>query len=321
MTTYYDVFNGDADGILSLVQLRLANSLDSILVTGPKRDIPLLKRVEAKADDVITVLDVSMEKNHDALLSVLAAGAKVQYMDHHRAGDIPAHDNLDAHIDLDPNTCTALIVNKLLDSQYVEWAIAAAYGDNMIASAEALADEVGLDTEQRAFLRELGVLVNYNGYGESLDDLHYDPAVLFLELVHFESPFLLQQDSDSVYYKLKAAYDADFANLAAIQAFATEHKVTAYVLPAETWSRRVSGVFGNNLANETTDKAHLVLTLNSDGESYTVSLRAPLNNKVGAGDICSSFATGGGRAAAAGINQLPAADIDRLVTAVNDYYS
>jgi hypothetical protein len=34
---YHDVFNGDADGICALHQLRLADPLDSILVTGLNR--------------------------------------------------------------------------------------------------------------------------------------------------------------------------------------------------------------------------------------------------------------------------------------------
>jgi hypothetical protein len=38
-----DVFNGDADGICALVQLRLAQPVQSKLVTGVKRDIQLLE--------------------------------------------------------------------------------------------------------------------------------------------------------------------------------------------------------------------------------------------------------------------------------------
>ena len=56
----YDVFNGDADGIISLVQLRLAEPREAELVTGRKRDIKLLSRVDAKGGDQITVLDLSL---------------------------------------------------------------------------------------------------------------------------------------------------------------------------------------------------------------------------------------------------------------------
>jgi hypothetical protein len=43
----YDVFNGDADGICALIQLRLAEPKESILITGVKRDIKLAKQVPA----------------------------------------------------------------------------------------------------------------------------------------------------------------------------------------------------------------------------------------------------------------------------------
>ena len=65
---HYDVFNGDADGILALVQLRLAEPKESQLITGVKRDISLLKRVDVEQASSVTVLDISMEKNQEALI-------------------------------------------------------------------------------------------------------------------------------------------------------------------------------------------------------------------------------------------------------------
>ena len=53
-----DVFNGDADGLCALHQLRLADPQPSELVTGVKRDIKLLDRVQAIAGDRVTVLDI-----------------------------------------------------------------------------------------------------------------------------------------------------------------------------------------------------------------------------------------------------------------------
>lgn len=41
---FIDVFNGDADGICALHQLRLVNPIESKLVMGVKRDIALLKK-------------------------------------------------------------------------------------------------------------------------------------------------------------------------------------------------------------------------------------------------------------------------------------
>src|SRR3954470_9591181 len=60
---FYDIFNGDADGICALQQLRLEEPRMSVLVTGVKRDIGLLERVKAQAGDELTVLDIPMPNN------------------------------------------------------------------------------------------------------------------------------------------------------------------------------------------------------------------------------------------------------------------
>ena len=45
----YDVFNGDADGICALVQLRQLEPRSATLVTGVKRDIQLLQKIDPKS--------------------------------------------------------------------------------------------------------------------------------------------------------------------------------------------------------------------------------------------------------------------------------
>ncbi|MDH4041766.1 MAG: DHH family phosphoesterase, partial [Gammaproteobacteria bacterium] len=85
---HFDVFNGDADGICALIQLRNAEPREAELVTGVKRDINLLDRVEADPGSLVTVLDVSLDKNRAGLERALASGAEVFYCDHHFAGDI-----------------------------------------------------------------------------------------------------------------------------------------------------------------------------------------------------------------------------------------
>jgi hypothetical protein len=62
-------------------------------------------------------------------------------------------------------------------------------------------------------------------------------------------------------------------------------------------------VFSNLKAQEKPDLAHALLIPNQD-KTYRVNVRAPLRNKQGADTLCRSFPTGGGRAAAAGINSL-----------------
>ena len=315
----YDIFNGDADGIIALLQLRRAKPKDSQLITGVKRDISLLKNITTKSGDSVTALDISMEKNIDALNNHLEVGAKVLYVDHHRSGDIPASDSLTAHINLDANSCTSLIVDELLNGKYHLWAITAAYGDNLIAKADELASAARLTSQQSEQLKELGTLINYNGYGSHVDDLHYHPKDLYLSLLPYESPFDVINDTNSAFYKLQTAYKSDMENALAIAPRYNGELFTLFELPNQAWARRISGVYGNLLANGNVSTAHGVLTENKDG-TYTVSLRAPLNNKQGAGDICSQFATGGGRAAAAGINALDKVDIDRFIEAVEDYY-
>ena len=316
---HYDVFNGDADGIIALLQLRLSSPKQSQLVTGVKRDISLLKQVDVEQASSVTVLDISLEKNLLPLKELLAKDIPVIYIDHHRSGDIPQSDHLTSIINTDPNTCTSLLVNDYLKAKYVNWAIAAAFGDNMIASAKSLANKHGLTEEKQALLCELGTYINYNGYGRDLDDLYYSPSDLFNILLDYPDPFSLIEEQGSAFSQLKKRYHADMSNAQAAKVLADEINVKAVLLADESWARRISGVFGNELANQSPDKAHAVLTLNSDN-SYTVSLRAPLNNKQGAGDICAQFPTGGGRAAAAGINALPKQMLGEFFDTVAKYY-
>lgn len=317
---HYDVFNGDADGILSLLQLRLHEPKQSVLISGVKRDIELVKRVDAQQAESVTILDISMEKNMEALNGLLAKGVPVEYFDHHRSGDIPQNPLLSAHIDLDPNMCTALLVNDHLDGRFALWAVTAAFGDNMRAAALEKVQQLGVKPALAEHLERLGIAINYNGYGRTVEDLHYAPDELFKQLLPFDTPEALVADSNSLYYQLWDAYQTDIAKAQNAQTVHADKYCKVVLLPNTPWANRVSGVYGNMLANESPDKAHGVLTLNSDGQSYTVSVRAPLNNKQGAGELCSRFATGGGRAAAAGINTLPQEQLPGFVDAIAGFW-
>ncbi len=321
---HYDVFNGDADGIIALLQLRLSKNKpypqESTLVSGVKRDISLLKQVDINQATSVTVLDISLEKNIEPLIDLLNNDIDVFYVDHHRAGDIPQSEKLTCLLDLDANTCTSLLINEQLQGEFSTWAIVAAFGDNMHQSATTLANKLGLTDEEQSLLQELGIYINYNGYGSSLEDLHFHPADLYQQLLNYANPFDLIYQQGSVFAKLKAAYLADMAKAKSAEVILDNDNVKGVKLADEPWARRVSGVFGNELANASPDKAHVVLTLNTD-KSYTISVRAPLNNKQGAGELCAQFPTGGGRAAAAGINALPAEMLGDFLNSVSKYYS
>lgn len=147
-------------------------------------------------------LDVSMEKNLDASHELLDRDIPVFYCVHHRTGEVPQTDHFIALSNLDAQICTSLLSKKHIGGRYVYWAIAGAFGDNLNAQAEKLAQECDLQVEQTEFLKELGVLINYNGCGASLSDLHIEPANLFVQLMQYESLFELLADTNSPYYYL-----------------------------------------------------------------------------------------------------------------------
>jgi hypothetical protein len=300
---HFDVFNGDADGICSLLQLRLATPADSVLVTGVKRDIALLRRVAAQPGDSVTVLDVSLDVNRDALVALLERGASVQYFDHHFSGELPQHPRLDAHIDPSPRVCTGVVVDRFLRGRHRVWAVVAAFGDNLPDVARDLAGSLALDDAELAALQELGDNLAYNAYGDTETDLVIPPAALYRKLRQRPDPFDFAR-AEPVVREISEARRRDLDLARTAQPAVAFAGAMLYILPDAPWSRRVHGTFSNELASASPDLAHAILTPNALG-SYTVSIRAPLSRPQGADALCRRFPTGGGRAAAAGINELP----------------
>lgn len=316
---YFDVFNGDADGICALTQLRNAQPRDSQLITGVKRDIELLDQVDAVAGDMVTVLDVSFDKNRVAVSKVLTAGAELFYCDHHFAGEIPEHDRLTALINTAPDVCTSILINGHLQGRFVEWAIVGAFGDNLKKSAEALAKPLSLSAAELQLLENLGTYINYNGYGSSLEDLHFPPAELYRLVSRYVKPQDFVSDDSEVFSRLEDGYQQDMGLAARLQPEYATAAAAAFILPDEAWARRVSGVYSNDLANQNPERAHAVLTEKANG-NYLISVRAPLSNKVGADELCRRFPTGGGRAAAAGVNDLPKAGLNEFIEQFSQFY-
>jgi len=311
---FFDVFNGDADGICSLAQLHHAAPRNSRLITGVKRDIDLLKQVRAAAGDSVVVLDVSLDKNREPLQKLLDAGVDVFYCDHHFAGDIPQAPNLDAIINEAADVCTSLLVNGRLKGAFASWAVVGAFGDNLTQSAQAVARTLQLADVQMQQLENLGTYLNYNGYGEKLEDLHFHPADLFRAVQPYKSPFDFIADAKDAFGKLEDGYRNDMASAQALKPLTADVDAAAFVLPDEPWARRVSGVYSNDLANLNPSRAHAVLTQKAEG-GFLISVRAPLKRKTGADELCRQFATGGGRQAAAGINHLPQDQLDEFLAA------
>ena len=307
---FYDIFNGDADGICALQQLRLEEPRASVLVTGVKRDVRLLERVNAAAGDELTVLDISLKSNAGDLKRLLGAGARLRYFDHHAAGELPQHANLRAFIDTAPDICTSLIVDRYLGGRQRIWAVVAAFGDNLQGPAQRAAEALELDAADLERLRELGECMNYNAYGDSVEDLHYHPADLFEIVNRYRDPrdFL---EGEPVFEVLKNALADDLDRARAFSPSAASAHAELYVLPDATWSRRIHGFFANALARTRPRRAVALLVARHGG--YSVSVRAPLERPHGADALCLKFETGGGRQAAAGINWLPEADYPRFL--------
>ena len=316
---YYDVFNGDADGICALHQLRLADPRpDARLITGVKRDVRLLQQLIGTHNADVTVLDVSMDSNREPLRQLLEDGCRILYLDHHFSGPIPESDHLKTHIDPDPDTCTSMIADRLLHGKYGAWAVVGAFGDNLHQSAHGLAARLQMPDSGIAQLKELGELLNYNGYGVSESDLFYHPQVLYREVSPFADPFAFLEKSE-IPSRLRIGFNEDMRLASSYKPIRESKSGRIFELPPEKWARRVSGVFSNLKAQEAPDLAHGLLTRNPD-DTYRVSVRAPLINKKGADTICRAFATGGGRAAAAGINALEPDQLERFFKTFDEIF-
>ena len=317
---HYDVFNGDADGIFALHQLRLARPVpEAQLITGVKRDIGLLKKIPSDSSAAISVFDISLDKNREELTQLLDNGSRVLYIDHHFAGAIPSSGLLEYHIEPSAEQCTSLIVNELIGGIYPGWAVCGAFGDNLHEQAAALAAESGLTDNETECLREIGELFNYNGYGAQIKDLLFHPADLYRAVQPFSDPRDFFAETDLV-LQLKDGYEKDMGRTANIPDISENTPNRIFMFPAASWARRIAGVFSNLKAREKKDGAHAVIVENDD-HTLQISVRAPLVRKENADTLCRNFPTGGGRAAAAGINKLPADMLDEFIQAFNTIYS
>jgi hypothetical protein len=211
------------------------------------------------------------------------------------------------------------LVNGHLQGKHLDWAVTGAFGDNLKDTARTLAKGLEISSSDLAALEDLGTYINYNGYGPSIEDLHFDPRDLYLKLYACEGPLDFVANSAD-FRKLSEGYKEDMGAAASLQPVEANDATAVFILPNEAWARRVSGVYSNDLATDNPNRAHAVLTVKKDG-NYLVSVRAPMTNKQGAADLCSQFPTGGGRAGAAGINDLPTDSLQEFVTAFQKAYA
>ena len=280
-------YNGDADGICSMVQWGLVHGVEGKRITGVKRDIELLKRVFADNEDEIIVMDISLARNHSMATELIETGIKITWFDHHLAGDKIA--DLESYVDTSPNVCTAIIVENYLGIES-DWAQVALHGDGLS------------DYSSKPEFKELGELLNYNGYGADLSDLHFHPDELMLHCLESKTPTEFMKTS--IFTKLQQGFAADMSHAESI----TEYE-GIYLLPNEPWARRVVGVMAHRI-NATGPGPHMSAI--DKGDTLQVSVRG----RNGIGELCAMFG-GGGRATAGGIDALPKEEMPALMNEVN----
>ncbi len=303
------VFNGDADGLFSQHILELEGIRPSARVTGLKREVRLLGRLPVLESARIHVFDISIDANRaelDALL--LRDGVRVDWYDHHDATNPPSAANFTPHLSQAREACTAVLVNAVCGGRRPLWASAAAFGDNVTDTARALLAGTGLQAEDAALLRDLGVLINYNAYGETPDDVLIPPADLAGMLIPFAHPLAFARETD-VLPRLRVRFQEDKALCERVPPALSAPHALAYRFPPESWARRYAPTWANAMQRDFPSKA-LAFLMEKQSGNYAVSIRAPregAGSALRASDLAREF-SGGGRRGAAGINDLPASE-------------
>ena len=280
-------YNGDADGICSMVQWGLVHGIDGNTVTGVKRDIELLKKINPENGDEIIVMDISLARNHSKASELIQSDINITWFDHHLAGEPIV--GLEAHIDTSPDVCTARIVESYLGVES-DWAQVALHGDGLSAHSS------------KPEFKELGELLNYNGYGADLEDLHFHPDELMRICLESETPASFLQTP--TFEALRNGFNTDMENVDSVVEIDG-----IYMLPNEAWARRVVGVMAHRI-NSTGPGPHVIAI--DKGDVLQISLRG----RNGIGEICAMFG-GGGRETAGGIDALPKDEITALMNEVN----
>lgn len=313
-----DVFNGDADGLCALQQYRLNFPMLAHRVTGVKRDIQLLEKISDYENSQLNVFDISFDSNFEGVRQLLARNNRIIFFDHHSASMRFDHPDLELHCNSDSQTCTSLIVCDYTEARYTDWALVGCYGDGLDQKADQLAKQWGYSQLQCAQFRELGRLLNYNAYGDTLSDLYFSPYALAQQMQHYQSAQDFINSSD-VFRVLQQGFASDMQVLADIHPTLQTEKLCLYILPDTASARRLSGTLATKIQQE--QAARSVAMLSHIPGGYRISIRSAAPEEKPAALLAQEFMTGGGRAAAAGINLLPVADYAGFSRRFVEYFS
>jgi len=309
----YDLFNGDADGIISLYQYRKWKpSPFAELYTGIKRDVTLLRHLTDVKSGLINVFDISMKTNEGYIPQLINNDNTITWFDHHEMSD---DENILAsvmhRVDKSPDCCTAMMVDQHVGGQFRSWTICAAYGDNLHESAIKLNDQTNHSSDEMTRLKTIGETLNYNGYGNVESDLTSHPRDVYVDLTAFDCPFDYYNNSH-LFVKIKEQMQQDKSALEQSTVVRSSCVGDVILLPDTPSSIRYSGIYSNQLCTDNPSKAFAILT-HFDEDSYKISIRAPKDKPYGASTLALKFPSGGGREKAAGVNQLPKKDLPKFI--------
>ncbi len=253
-----DVCNCDADGLCSILQWRLHEPKESTILALMDAEASLVGRVHTRPGDEFLMCDIPIEPNRSTLLQLLQAGARVQYFNHYVTDEIPYHPGLRATIDACKQTSTSLTVDRLLGGKFRKWAVVGAYGKRTTYAAESLALEMGIGSDTRARLRELGKLISYNACATHERNACIPPSQLYERLSQYRDPLEFLR-SESLASELDAARRDDLAKASALAPFWQDENACVYVLPDTPWAHRVACGLDEELAANNPTRAHAFL--------------------------------------------------------------
>lgn len=314
---FYDIFNGDADGIISLHQYRMDKPQHAELITGVKRDVELTRHCTSTQHGKITVFDISLLANKLHMDIIMENHNNVEWYDHHEPGDTKYNDQLVLHVDTSPVCCTNIIIDNILSGKYRPWTICGAYGDNL--HDQALKLNPCFDESTMNQLREVGETLNYNGYGNVESDLTVHPRDVYLDIQQYESPFEYRKES-IIYNKIYNQMKLDAKELESSEVLYESSTGSIILLPETSASIRYSGIYSNQQTTDNPTKAYAIFT-SINHEMYRVSIRSPKISPAGASKLAMMFPTGGGREKAAGINELPKLELNNFIEKFEEVYS
>jgi hypothetical protein len=107
-------------------------------------------------------------------------------------------------------------------------------------------------------LRELGELMNYNGYGRKVADLHVPPQELYAAIKPYADPLAFCEKSELLAL-LRQGFADDLQRARAVTPLRETPHGRIFSFPAEKWANRVAGVFSNEKARERPEAAHALL--------------------------------------------------------------